>query len=60
MEYVEGAPIYLLDSSTGAPREFLSIPPNEVDENFDISPDNQTHYFVLTANEADVWLMSLP
>jgi len=52
--------IYLLDSSTGTTREFLSIPPNEVGDGFDISRDNQTLYFVLRANEADVWLMSLP
>ncbi len=52
--------IYLLDSLTGTTREFLSIPPNEAGPNFDISPDDRTLYFVLHANEADVWLMSLP
>ncbi len=52
--------IYLLDTLTGTTREFLSVPPNEVGLRLDISPDDRTLYFELRANEADVWLMSLP
>ena len=52
--------IYLLDSLTGTTREFLSSPPNEAGAPFAISPDGRTLYFALSANEADVWLMSLP
>lgn len=52
--------IYLLDSLTGTTRELLSIPPNETGAPFDISPDDRMLYFPLRADEADVWLMSLP
>jgi dipeptidyl aminopeptidase/acylaminoacyl peptidase len=48
--------LYVADRRSRAPREVFAAP--ELDQNFDIAPDNRRIYFSLMAGEADVWLMT--
>ncbi len=50
--------LHLLDSQSKKAREILAVPPHFAAE-VTVSRDNRLIYFVLTASEADIWLLSL-
>jgi Tol biopolymer transport system component len=55
--FQEGSKIMLIDRTTHATRELMSVAPDSMDSRWSITRDNRTIYFVRQVDQADIWLM---
>jgi Tol biopolymer transport system component len=55
--FQESSKIMLIDRTTHATRELLSVAPDTMDLRWSVTWDNRTIYFVRVVEQADIWLM---